>query len=230
MNVDVGIEGLIGVGKSTATKAVETRFGAQCFFEPVETNPWLKRFYKDPKRFGYPMQKYCFDNRMLMHQEAEEHKGLSVLDRTMFGDWVFSRSNYRCENMSEAQMCAYEANRIVTLKQQKPLDIIFYLRASPEKCLERIKKRGRDCEKDITVEYLQILYEEYDFVLEWIRKNYPMTRIVDIEWTDEFEQNTEVLLEHLEKVAYPRGGNESPDLASSGGSVEKVEKTEIELK
>ncbi|CAF4715941.1 unnamed protein product, partial [Rotaria magnacalcarata] len=39
------------------------------------------------------------------------------------------------------------------------LDLIIYLRAKPETCLERIKSRNRPEEQSITLDYLQQLHE-----------------------------------------------------------------------
>jgi deoxyadenosine/deoxycytidine kinase len=52
-------------------------------------------------------------------------------------------------------------------KLTKP-DLILYLRTSPEKCLERIKKRGRVEERPITLKYLKQLHDAHEL---WLGKN-----------------------------------------------------------
>lgn len=41
-------------------------------------------------------------------------------------------------------------------------DIIFYLQCSPEICYERLKNRNRDCESNISLEYLTKIHENYE--------------------------------------------------------------------
>ncbi|XP_022808337.1 thymidine kinase 2, mitochondrial-like [Stylophora pistillata] len=51
---------------------------------------------------------------------------------------------------------------------KKPqIDLIVYLRTSPEKCMERIKKRSRDEENSVSMELLNSLHERYE---EWLVK------------------------------------------------------------
>lgn len=213
----IGIEGSIGVGKSTFSEKLAEELVAELFLEPVKENEWLPRFYSDPPKFGYKMQKYCFDNRMLMHQKAEENNGYSILDRTMFGDWAFELTNYKCKNISEREHTAYSLNRDVTFESQRPLDLILFLKAPTNKCLERIKKRGRKCEQGITIEYLTTLDESYSEILEWVRINQPKTRVVVVEWTDDFAANTKRAIE-LVKEHFIDDGEESNLTSSSGGN------------
>ncbi|XP_020607430.1 thymidine kinase 2, mitochondrial-like [Orbicella faveolata] len=51
---------------------------------------------------------------------------------------------------------------------EKPqVDLIVYLRTSPEKCMERIKMRSRDEETSVSMELLNSLHERYE---EWLIK------------------------------------------------------------
>ncbi len=48
------------------------------------------------------------------------------------------------------------------IKDVTPPDLFVYLRTSSETLMKRIEKRGRDYEKSITVEYLEMLGRYYD--------------------------------------------------------------------
>jgi len=67
------IEGNIGAGKSTLTKQLSEALNAKPFYEPVETNPYLEKYYLDPKQFALPMQFYLMSNRYELHQEGIKH-------------------------------------------------------------------------------------------------------------------------------------------------------------
>ncbi|CAF4307588.1 unnamed protein product [Rotaria sp. Silwood2] len=45
------------------------------------------------------------------------------------------------------------------------LDLIIYLRATPETCLQRIQTRHRSGEESISLDYLQTLHERHE---EWL--------------------------------------------------------------
>ena len=56
--------------------------------------------------------------------------------------------------------------------------MIVYLQLSPEQALERIKKRSRDCESNIPIEYLKNLESSYETVLDKLSKH---TKIVVVD-------------------------------------------------
>ena len=51
-------------------------------------------------------------------------------------------------------------NMILSRFQLRPLYV--YLRSSPEKCLERVKQRGRLEERDVDLDFLQDLHERHE--------------------------------------------------------------------
>lgn len=51
----INILGIIGSGKSTLVSNLAARNKYSFFMEPVETNPFLEIYYKDPVRWSYAM-------------------------------------------------------------------------------------------------------------------------------------------------------------------------------
>ena len=49
-------------------------------------------------------------------------------------------------------------------------EIFIYLRVSPELCMTRINKRNRECESNITIEYITQLYELYEDCIQKLIK------------------------------------------------------------
>ena len=99
------IEGNIGAGKSTLTKQLAEKLNARAFYEPVESNPYLEDFYKDPKKYALPMQFYLMSVRYEMHQQGIEHTWRTgqtcIFDRSIYGDYVFAKKNWLDGNMSD---------------------------------------------------------------------------------------------------------------------------------
>jgi deoxyadenosine/deoxycytidine kinase len=93
----IWVEGIIGVGKSTFSYELAKRLKLRLIEEPVETNPYLEPFYKDPKRYAFGMQVYLLHQRYAMQQLASyEATGVggyagAILDRSLSGDRVFAK-------------------------------------------------------------------------------------------------------------------------------------------
>jgi len=192
------IEGNIGAGKSTLTKKLAERLNARAFYEPVDSNPYLELFYKDPKKYALPMQFYLMSNRYEFHQEGIEHiwrTGQScIFDRSIYGDYVFAKKNWIDGNMSELDFENYNNMRDVMLKTLMVPHIVIYLKNDPEKTLENINSRSRGCESGIPLDYLKgldSLYKDLVFDLKQMG-----SKIIEIDW-NEFK-STDYVLEQLE--------------------------------
>lgn len=152
------IEGNIGAGKSTLSKQLAEQMGAQVFYEPTDDNPYLDRYYHDPKRYALEMQFWLMSKRFEMHEVAIRHiwsTGQSVImDRSIYGDWLFAKKNWEDGNIDNAGYESYLHHRDVMTRYLLTPHVMLFLEALPETCMDRIKERGRDCEKTIPLEYL----------------------------------------------------------------------------
>lgn len=199
------IEGLIGAGKSTLTKQLSDTLGAIAMYEPVEENPYLEKFYQDPKRYALEMQFWLMSNRYQMHREAIEiiwRTGKPVImDRSIYGDAVFCKRNYLDGNIDELGYKNYMAMRKVMTNSLLVPQLSIYLQVDPNECNKRISSRGRDCEQTIPVKYLEgleVLYRELMVELEEMGSN-----VVNIDW-NEFKDPELVML--LIKNRLPQAG------------------------
>ena len=59
----IAVEGAIGIGKTTLTKRLAATFEIQTLLEEAEDNPFLERFYQDPKGTALPTQLYFLFQR-----------------------------------------------------------------------------------------------------------------------------------------------------------------------
>jgi deoxyadenosine/deoxycytidine kinase len=183
----VAVEGIIGSGKSTLTKQIAEAMNLRPLFEPVETNPYLEDFYKDPRKHAFPMQIELLMQRYNMQQLAarESVHGVAysgaILDRSLPGDRVFCELHRRGGNISEREWNTYEnAYRIMTCSLIPP-SVLIYLDVDPSIALNRVQKRARGAESTMSLEYLSQLRAGYlDMLSEIEAGGHAWSRGMDI--------------------------------------------------
>ena len=165
----VAIEGLIGAGKSTLTDNLCQLCNYTAFNEPVESNPFLVDYYKDPNRWAYAMQVNLLWERFRMFQEAHYRalRGeICIADRSIYGDAAFALVQHKDRYFTEKEFKSYKTMH-ETIQPLLPYpDLIIWLELSPEETMERIRKRSRECESNIPIDYLRNLYEAYQSILK----------------------------------------------------------------
>lgn len=145
------IDGNIGSGKSTQLKLLEkSGFNVKC--EPIHDWP-LKEFYSDTSRWAFLLQMSILKSFM-----EEESENVDVWERSpessRYVFWKLLKGVYS-ESENDVYAFFYEKNAWTP-------DVHMYIRTSPEKCFERIKKRTQDGDVCITLEYLQKVHEHYE--------------------------------------------------------------------
>jgi deoxyguanosine kinase len=200
----IGIEGNIGVGKTTFVNILMNNYKNSCIVtEPVDI--WLNIkdknntnlldiFYKDTKRWAYTFQNIAYITRMKrIEDKIRENKyDYIFLDRSINTDkHVFEKMLYDDGLINEIEHSAYNLwhdfyNNYVNNKIQNYKTI--YLRATSEICVDRIKKRNREEEKNISIDYLKKLNKYHD---EWLYKkeNEDKKNILVVDCNNDFENN-----------------------------------------
>lgn len=95
-NVYISIAGLIGAGKTTLAKALAEVLGLPVHYEPVTDNVYLEDFYKDMKRYGFPLQIYLLNKRYRQQQQIVWEGRGGVQDRTIYEDAIFAKMLREC--------------------------------------------------------------------------------------------------------------------------------------
>jgi len=171
------IIGPIGVGKSTLARGLSEKLSVTFEKENKETNE-LKKFYKDPKKNAYWFQNFKLAERFKHHKKITAYcfhteKG-AVQDEGIFEDKVFAKTQLIQGYITEDEYKTYlELNKICISCLKGP-DVIIYLRATAEECMERIKKRGRVYEGSIEKSYMETLCMCYDEEVKEISRTIPV--------------------------------------------------------
>jgi deoxyadenosine kinase len=176
-NVFIGISGLIGAGKSTLAKALGETLNLPVYYEPVIDNVYLEDFYKDMKKYAFPLQIFLLNKRFKQQQQIIWQGKGGVLDRTIYEDGVFARMLKDSGLMDERDYRTYmELFQNMSNFMQKP-NIIVHLDVSPEESFRRIKMRARDCEAGVPLEYLRDLHAAYEVFIKDISRVIPVIKV-----------------------------------------------------
>lgn len=179
----ITVAGIIGVGKTTLAEQIAKELNIPVFHEPVIDNEYLEDFYKDPKTHALTLQFYLLNQRFKQQQHitwAHQTHG-AIQDRSIYEDPIFAKVLYRQGYIQEREFKLYQDFFKTLSNFMCRPNLILYLKIDAETALQRIRKRGRECEKGITLEYLQLLNEEYDTFMESVSKTIP---VITINWTE----------------------------------------------
>ena len=176
-NLFIGIAGMIGAGKSTLATALGEHLDIDVYYEPVADNEYLEDFYRDTRRYSFAMQIYLLNRRFQQHQEIIWRGRSAVQDRTIYEDSIFAKMLAESGLMDERDYRTYsELFRHMSNFMCKP-NVIVYLDVSPELSQERIRRRGREVENGVSLEYLSALHRGYEAFIADISRVIPVIRV-----------------------------------------------------
>lgn len=156
----IAIEGVIGVGKTSLARMLARDLEAGLNLEVVEENPFLARFYENPRHYAFPTQLFFLLSRYKQQQEFFQQ---DLFQRRVVSDYIFAKDRIFANlNLDDEELRLYE--RVATaLEGRVPIpDVVVYLQASIDVLMTRIARRGRDYERHIQREYIESLNEAYN--------------------------------------------------------------------
>ena len=65
----IAIEGNIGAGKTTLTHLLAQQFNAKTVLEEFAENPFLTKFYENPKQYAFPLELFFLAERFKQQQD-----------------------------------------------------------------------------------------------------------------------------------------------------------------
>ncbi|MGH8259966.1 MAG: deoxynucleoside kinase [Steroidobacteraceae bacterium] len=155
----VVIEGAIGVGKTSLARRLCASLAAEPVLEQASQNPFLERFYRNPRAGAFPTQLY------FLFQRAQQLAALNQQDLfapVRVADYLLEKDRlFASITLDDAELGLYEqVHAKLGIVAPKP-DLVVYLQAPVDVLVERIAKRGIEYERQIDRHYLERLNEAY---------------------------------------------------------------------
>jgi len=207
------IEGNIGVGKSTFLNLLKKYVPEiKILTEPV--NNWINQifgqslldnFYKNPKRWAYTLENLAMIYRVKDHLEQQCKKETNVvMERSIYsGHYCFAINGYHNKFFTDIEWNIYNKWANFLLKSCKPPNGFIYLKATPDTCFSRIKKRNRISEKSITLSYVKEIDSWHDKFLikrEGILDNIKQVPVLELDCNQDFIENNSNFTQHVMKI------------------------------
>ena len=153
------IEGPIGVGKTTLARRLATTYGCDLLLEGAEENPFLSKFYDNPKSAAFPTQLFFLLQRARQMQELRQ---TDLFNPVRISDFLIEKDRLFAElTLTDDELGLYEqVYQHLTFDVPEP-DLVIYLQAPVHILRDRISQRGIDYEQQIESAYLERLTETY---------------------------------------------------------------------
>ncbi len=196
------VEGPIGVGKTSLARKLAERIDADTLLENATDNPFLPRFYLEPRRYALPTQLHFLFERSRQLRElaqADLFRGGTVSDFLIDKDMLFARLN-----LDDDEFDLYQKVYADLAPQAPTPDLVIYLQAPLDSLQARVKQRGVEFERGMAADYLRRLAASYsDF---FHRYDAAPLLIVNSEHLNfaQSEADFELLLERVRKMRGPR--------------------------
>jgi len=192
------VEGPIGVGKTTLAKKLAQSFGSELLLEGAAENPFMSRFYENPRAAALSTQLFFLLQRTRQMQEirqADMFSPVRIADFLMEKDRLFAELT-----LDEDELKLYEqVYDQLTIDVPEP-DLVVYLQAPVEVLLDRIENRGIQYERLIEAAYLQRLSDSYvNFFYHYTDAPLLIVNATEIDFANN-ENDYQQLLERLKSI------------------------------
>jgi len=193
----ITIEGNIGAGKTTLSHLLAKKYNARLILEAFADNPFLSKFYENPKQYAFPLELFFMAERYKQLKELIHTKDL--FQSVTVTDYLFTKCLLFAKvNLPEEEFRLYQKLFEIIHQQIPQPEILIYLHVPVNKLQMNIRKRNRPYEQSIPDEYLFKIQETYT---NYIKQHNLKTLFVDASNADFLgnEKHLQVITDALEK-------------------------------
>ncbi len=153
------VEGPIGVGKTSLARRLARSFGSELVLEQADENPFLERFYRNPRAAALQTQLFFLFQRTRQLEDIRQH---DLFETVRVADYLLDKDRLFAQlTLDEEELALYEQIYARLAVDAPAPDLVIYLQAPVDVLLERIERRGIRYEQQIERQYLEKLQEAY---------------------------------------------------------------------
>jgi len=153
------VEGPIGVGKTSLARRLAESFETDLLLEGADENPFLERFYREPRSGALPAQLFFLFQRV---RQIEDMRQSDLFQPVRVADFLLEKDRLFAElTLDRDELQLYNQVYAHVATEAPAPDLVIYLQAPEDVLLKRIAKRGRHFERNIDPVYLRRLSEAY---------------------------------------------------------------------
>ncbi|HSZ31768.1 MAG TPA: deoxynucleoside kinase [Puia sp.] len=197
----IAVEGNIGAGKTTLAHLLSRHFNSRLILEAFAENPFLPKFYENPKQYAFPLELFFMAERYKQLKELVHTKDL--FQRVTISDYIFSKCLLFAKvNLPDEEFHLYQKLFDIIYQQLVQPDLLIYLHTPVQQLQKNIRKRNRSYEQSIPDDYLFRLQETYT---SYIKQHGIKTLFIDATNADFLgnEKHFKTILDALEKDYEP---------------------------
>jgi deoxyadenosine/deoxycytidine kinase len=155
----VVIEGPIGVGKTSLAQRLAQTFGCELILEQSADNPFLERFYRNPRAAAFATQLFFLFQRTRQLQQIGQQ---DLFDTVRVADYLLEKDRlFARVTLDDEEFALYEQVYAKLAIDAPTPDLVVYLQAPVDVLMERIARRGIRYEQLIERSYLERLVDAY---------------------------------------------------------------------
>jgi len=192
----ITIEGNIGAGKTTLSHLLSRHFNARLVLEEFADNPFLPKFYENPKLYAFPLELFFMAERYKQLKDLIQQKDL--FQNVTISDYLFTKCLLFAKvNLPDDEFRLYQRLFDIIHQQLLQPDLLIYLHTPVSRLQQNIKKRNRAYEKNIADEYLFSIQETYT---HYIKDHNIKTLFIDASNADFLgnEKHLKIVIDALE--------------------------------